>query len=76
MQIAHQPMEPIDHPSAVCGQLVSPVGKQPQHRAMVLADDPGIVDSAGAVMGVTSERYPAGFLMGGACATIWLSPDG
>ena len=36
-------MEPIDHPSALCGQLVSPVGKQPQHRAMVLADDPSQV---------------------------------
>jgi hypothetical protein len=40
MQIAQQPMEPIDHPSALCGQLVSPVGEQPEHCAVVLADHP------------------------------------
>jgi len=33
-------MEPIDHPSALCGQLVSAVGEQPEHCAVVLANHP------------------------------------
>ncbi len=33
-------MEPVDHPSALCGQLGSPVGEQPQHCGVVLADHP------------------------------------
>jgi hypothetical protein len=33
-------MEPVDHPSALCGQLVSPIGEQPEHCAEVLAEDP------------------------------------
>jgi len=33
-------MEPVDYPSALCGQLGSPVGEQPQHCGVVLADHP------------------------------------
>jgi len=40
MEVAEQPMEPVDHPSALCGQLGSPVGEQPQHCGVVLADHP------------------------------------
>jgi hypothetical protein len=40
MEIAEEPMEPVDHPSALCGQLVSPVREQPQYSAVVLADHP------------------------------------
>jgi hypothetical protein len=40
MQIAEQPMEPIHHPSTLCGQLVSAVGEQPEDSALVLANHP------------------------------------
>jgi hypothetical protein len=39
MEVTQQPVEPVDHPAALGGQLVAPLGEQPQNAAVVFARD-------------------------------------
>jgi len=39
MEVAEQAMEPVDHGAARLGELVSAIGQQPQHGAVVLGSD-------------------------------------
>src|ERR1035437_8807307 len=73
MQITEQAVEPVDHPTALPGQLVTSVGQEPQHGAVVLGSDPaqvrlalghprhaGSVDSIGLAPVASSEEAGPG----------------
>lgn len=45
-QIAKQPMKPVDHPPALCGELVPAVGQQSEHTGVVLGSHPTQIRAA------------------------------
>jgi hypothetical protein len=73
MEVAEQSMEPVDHGPTSLGELVSAIGQEAQHGAVVLGSDPaqarlalgdprhaGSVDSVGLAAVASSEQASPG----------------